>query len=221
MKAMILAAGRGERLRPLTDQTPKPLLLIAGKPLIQRHIEALVRAGITELVINHAWLGEQIEAALGDGSRFGAQIVYSSEGGQALETGGGIVKALPLLGDEPFLVVNSDVVTDFDFSTLPQILSGLAHLVLVPNPVHHARGDFVLEGDHVILGDEARLTFSGIGVYDPGLFAACAGGAVFPLAPILCDAIAAGQVSGEYYSGPWIDAGTAERLAVAEDNILE
>lgn len=221
MKAMILAAGRGERLRPLTDQTPKPLLLVAGKPLIERHVEALVRAGITELVINHAWLGEQIEAALGDGSRFGAQIVYSAEGEQALETGGGIVRALPLLGDKPFMVVNADVATDFDFSALPQSVSGLAHLVLVPNPAHHAQGDFVLDGKTVRLGDAARGTFSGIAVYDPRLFVHCTDTMVFPLAPILRDAIAAGQVSGECYNGRWVDVGTEERRALAESLFIE
>ena len=212
---MILAAGRGERLRPHTDHTPKPLLPIAGKPLIEHHIEALVAAGITELVINHAWLGDQIEAALGDGARLGASIRYSAEGGSALETGGGIFRALPLLGDEPFLVVNGDVMTDFDFRQLPQRLSGLAHLVLVPNPPHHPAGDFALYGGQVASAGEATWTFSGIGVYHPRLFAGCHDGA-FPLAPLLRRAMADGQVSGELYQGLWIDVGTEQRLQEAE-----
>lgn len=219
MKAMILAAGRGERLRPLTDQTPKPLLQVSGKPLIQWHLEALRRAGIREVVINTSWLGEQIEAALGDGGALGVRIQYSREGSQALETGGGIVHALPLLGDAPFVVVNGDILTDYDFTQLSPGLTGLAHLVMVPNPAHHPAGDFVLHGD-AIMNDESvpasRLTFSGIGVYHPALFADCPRGGVFPLAPILRQAIAARRVSGEYYSGRWLDVGTRDRLASAE-----
>lgn len=216
---MILAAGRGERLRPLTDTTPKPLLMVAGKPLIQWHIEALVRAGLTSIVVNHAWLGEQIEAALGDGRRYGARIVYAREGEQALETGGGIFNALPLLDDAPFLVINGDILTDFDFRTLPTRPEGLAHLVLVPNPPHHPRGDFYLTGNTVL--DESthnseRLTFSGIGVYDPELFDACTPG-VFPLAPLLRKAMAKDRVTGERYTGRWIDVGTHERLREADE----
>jgi MurNAc alpha-1-phosphate uridylyltransferase len=214
MKAMILAAGRGERLRPLTDRIPKPLLPVAGKSLIQRHVEALAVAGITELVINHAWLGEQIEAHLDDGSSFGVRIRYSPEGGQALETGGGIYHALPLLGDAPFLVLNADVVTDYDFRHLPAAPAGLAHLVLVPNPAHHPEGDFVLRDGRVLPDGAARLTFSGIGVYRPALFQAC-DTKPFQLAPLLREAMAAGQVEGECYPGLWIDVGTAERLQVA------
>ena len=219
MKAMILAAGRGERLRPFTDHTPKPLLPVAGKPLIVWHIEALVAAGIRDIVINHAWLGEQIEAALGQGDAFGAHIVYSPEGEQALETGGGIYHALPLLGDAPFLVVNGDVCTDYDFSRLPSRLTGLAHLLLVTNPAHHAAGDFFL-ADGRVTDDDAeagatRLTFSGIGLYSPRLFEGCEEGR-FPLAPLLCRAMAQGQVSGECYSGRWVDVGTPERRDAAE-----
>lgn len=219
MKAMILAAGRGERLRPFTDYTPKPLLPVAGKPLIVWHIEALVAAGIRDIVINHAWLGEQIEATLGQGDAFGAHIVYSPEGEQALETGGGIYHALPLLGDTPFLVVNGDVCTDYNFSRLPSRLTGLAHLLLVANPAHHAAGDFFLANGRVTDDDAeagaTRLTFSGIGLYSPRLFEGCEEGR-FPLAPLLCRAMAQGQVSGECYSGHWVDVGTPERRDEAE-----
>jgi MurNAc alpha-1-phosphate uridylyltransferase len=235
MKAMILAAGRGERMRPLTDKIPKPLLLVAGKPLIQWHIEALQRAGFVEIVINTAWLGEQIVSTLGDGSQFGVKIVYSVEGEQALETGGGIFRALPLLHetadsatasqntmsasigeDSPFLVVNSDVVTDVDFLTLPKQIPGLAHLLMVPNPEHHPQGDFVLDNDQVTAEGEPRLTFSGIGIYRPSLFAHCSGG-VFPLAPLLKRAMQQGQVTGQFYSGVWLDVGTETRLRRAEE----
>ena len=223
MKAMILAAGRGERMRPLTDTMPKPLLPVAGNPLIQWHIEALQRAGFSDIVINHAWLGEQIEAALGDGSQFGVRIAYSAEGDTALETGGGIYKALPLLceeetgqlADAPFLVINADVLTDMDFRQLPRQITGLAHLVLVSNPLHHPRGDFVLQGERVISEGEPRLTFSGIGIYHPQLFAHCVPGA-FPLAPLLRHAMDLGQVTGEYHAGVWLDVGTQERLLEAE-----
>jgi len=188
MKAMILAAGRGVRLRPFTDKIPKPLLPVAGKPLIQWHIEALQRAGFIEIVINHSWLGEQIEATLGDGAQFGVRIVYSAEPEGALETGGGIHCALPLLADglaeqlsdTPFLVINGDVVTDIDFRQLPRHIDGLAHLIMVPNPKHHPRGDFVLQAGYVLeqgLKQTAtpRLTFSGIGIYRPQLFHSTAG----------------------------------------------
>ena len=215
MKAMILAAGRGERLRPLTDTTPKPLIPVRGKPLIQWHIESLATAGFTELVINHAWLGEQIESALGDGSRFGVHIRYSPEGERALETGGGIFRALPLLGEEPFLVLNGDIFTDFDFSSLPRQPTGSAHLVLVPNPAHHPQGDFVLTDGRVSAQGEPRLTFSGIGIYHPRLFAGCQEGA-FPLAPLLRAAMARQEISGELYSGCWVDVGSVERLQQAE-----
>ena len=223
MKAMILAAGRGERMRPLTDVTPKPLLTVAGKPLIERHIEALVAAGFTELIINHAWLGEKIEAALGDGSRFGATISYSPEGDQGLETGGGILHALPLLteGDEnkPFLVINGDVVTDYDFRNVLSLqqtsLERMAHLVLVPNPAFHPDGDFSLQSGLVKSAGKTQYTFSGIGVYHPQLFAGINDG-TFPLAPLLRNAMDQSQVSGELYNGLWVDVGTRERLHDAE-----
>jgi MurNAc alpha-1-phosphate uridylyltransferase len=218
MKAMILAAGRGERMRPLTDDTPKPLLPVAGKPIIQWHVEALVAAGFRELVINHAWHGGQIEACLGDGGRFGVHIAYSAEGEKGLETGGGIFRALPLLAgegvDQPFLVVNGDILTDFPFARLHLAEGRLAHLVLVPNPPHHPQGDFYLAQEKVVADGEPRLTFSGIGVYHPALFAGCEDG-VFPLAPLLRRAMGAGKVSGEFYGGTWLDIGTPERLQQA------
>ncbi|MCE1116956.1 MULTISPECIES: N-acetylmuramate alpha-1-phosphate uridylyltransferase MurU [Pseudomonas] len=221
MKAMILAAGKGERMRPLTLHTPKPLVPAAGKPLIEYHLEALARAGFTEVVINHAWLGQQIEDHLGDGSRFGLSIRYSPEG-EPLETGGGIFKALPLLGDAPFVLVNGDIWTDYDFSALQVPLQGLAHLVLVDNPGHNGRGDFRLHGGRVADGDDApgALTFSGISVLAPALFDGCKPGA-FKLAPLLREAMAAGQVSGERYQGHWVDVGTLERLAYVERLIGE
>lgn len=209
MKAMILAAGKGERLRPLTLHTPKPLVPVAGVALIEYHIQALKQAGFTELVINHAWLGEKLEAHLQDGSAFGVAISYSREG-EPLETGGGIAKALPLLGQEPFVVVNGDVFTDYDFSQLPKSLAGLAHLVLVDNPVHHPQGDFALVQGQVV--DRPALTYSGIAVLDPALFAGTPAGA-FKLAPLLREAMAQAKVTGEHYQGLWIDVGTHERLA--------
>jgi MurNAc alpha-1-phosphate uridylyltransferase len=210
MKAMILAAGRGERLRPLTDHTPKPLIQAAGKSLIEYQIEALARAGIHHIIINHAYLGEQIEQRLGNGSRWGVIIDYSAEA-EALETGGGIYKALPLLGDSHFLVVNGDIWTDFDYGRLQLGVGDLAHLVLIKNPPHNPQGDFSLERGRVVETDAVRYTFSGIGLYHPALFTNCSATA-FPLAPLLRQAIAAGSVSGEYFDGRWIDVGTPERL---------
>jgi N-acetyl-alpha-D-muramate 1-phosphate uridylyltransferase len=214
---MILAAGRGERMRPLTDHTPKPLLMAGGRPLIVHHLERLAAAGITRVVINHAHLGEQIEAALGDGGRFGLTIRYSPEG-RALETGGGIFRALPLLGDGPFLVVNGDVWTDLDLARLRLAEGRLAHLVLVDNPEHHPRGDFPLADGLVFAEGEPRLTFSGIGVYSPALFEGCRDGA-FPLAPLLRAGMARGLVSGEHHRGRWLDIGTPARLQ-ALDQLL-
>ena len=219
MRAMILAAGKGERMRPLTLHTPKPLIPVAGVPLIEYHLRALARAGFSEVVINHAWLGEQIEAHLGDGARFGVAIQYSPES-QPLETGGGILQALKYLGDQPFVVVNGDIWTDYDFSVLQQPLDGLAHLVLMDNPQHHPEGDFSLQHNRVGQLDESpdassNLTYSGIAVLHPQLFADCFGGA-FRLAPLLRQAIAQGQVTGEHFTGHWIDVGTQERLAAAE-----
>lgn len=216
MLAMILAAGRGERMRPLTDHTPKPLLQAGGKPLIVWHIERLVRAGITDLVINHAHLGMQIEQALGDGSQFGATIRYSDEGA-ALETAGGIAFAMHLLGEEPFAVVNGDVYCDYDFSHLPHCASALAnsedrvHLVLVDNPEHNLKGDFGLQGTR-ITDLPPKHTFSGIGLYKPELFANIQRGTKAPLAPLLREQIAIGKVSGEHHRGVWIDVGTPQRL---------
>lgn len=218
MKAMLLAAGRGERMRPLTDARPKPLLRIGGQTMIERHIEALVAAGFTELVVNHAHLGGQIVAALGDGSHYGVTIRYSDENGAALETGGGIYKALPLLGQAPFLVVNADIWTDFPFAGLPADIDALAHLVMVDNPAHNAGGDFALSVGRVTQHGPGMLTFSGIGVYRPELFAGCRGGA-FPLAPLLREAMDAGRVSGEHYRGGWFDIGTPQRLAAVNDRV--
>jgi N-acetyl-alpha-D-muramate 1-phosphate uridylyltransferase len=216
MKAMILAAGRGERLRPLTDHTPKPLLEVRGKPLIIWHLEALARAGVREVVVNLAWLGPLIRSALGSGERFGLKVHYSEEPAGALETGGGIFQALPLLGAGPFIVVNGDIHTDFDFAGLQLAGHSLAHLMLVPNPVQHPRGDFALAGCDLNETGETRLTYSGIGLYRPELFAACAPGR-FPLLPLLRQAIAAGRLQGERYEGHWTDVGTAERLAALND----
>lgn len=211
MKAMILAAGRGERMRPLTDHTPKPLLQVNGLCLIEYHMAALVKAGFTEIVINHAHLGQQIETRLGDGQGYSAQISYSPEGEQGLETGGGIFHALPLLGEQPFVVVNGDIFTDYDYAHLPVEPEGLAHLVLVDNPSHHPEGDFSLRQGSVSDNGGEALTFSGIGVYRPELFADGEPGR-FPLAPLLRHAMGAGKVSGEYFQGRWIDVGTPERL---------
>ena len=217
MKAMILAAGRGVRMRPLTDTAPKSLLAAGGKPLIVWQLEKLARAGFTEAVINHAHLGHMIEAALGDGSRFGVAIRYSPES-EALETAGGIANALPLLGAQPFLVINADIHTDYDLSALARVdlQRGLAHLVLVDNPPQHPRGDFALEAGRVREAGEHQLTFSGIGVYAPRLFAGIPHGAKAPLAPLLRKAMAADRVSGEHYRGRWHDIGTAERLRALE-----
>ncbi len=219
MKAMILAAGRGERMRPLTDETPKPLLKVGGDYLIAHHIRSLVSAGITEIVINLAWLGEQIEQAIGNGHRYGAHIYYSAEGAVGLETAGGIKHALPLLGQGPFIVVNGDVWTDFPFGTLPAMPEGFAHLVLVNNPLFHQGGDFALQDGHLRSEGAQKLTFSGIGVYRAELFEAVPEGCV-PLAPLLRQAMAEGQVSGEHYRGGWVDVGTAERLNELDDELL-
>lgn len=216
---MILAAGRGERMRPLTDDTPKALLRIGGQMLIEHHVHALAQAGITELVINHAHLGEQIVKALGDGDAYGVSIRYSPEAGAALETGGGIFNALPLLGEQPFLVVNADIWTDFPFDGLPAAPNGLAHLVMVDNPDHHQDGDFSLSNGRVSPRGPAMLTFSGIGVYRPELFDGCQAGA-FPLGPLLRAAMEREQVSGEFYSGRWFDIGTPERLAAVNDAVI-
>lgn len=214
MKAMILAAGRGERMRPLTDHTPKPLLTAGGKPLIAWHLERLASAGFRDVVINHAHLGEQIEAALGDGAKWGLTIRYSPEPLGALETAGGIAQALPLLGDEAFLVVNGDVYCDWDFHQARSLRDRLAHLVMVPNPAHHKGGDFSLDGEQVrFAGEGETLTYAGVGVFSPAFFAAVPKGQPLKLRPLLDAAIAAGTLTGERHTGRWVDVGTPERLA--------
>lgn len=221
---MILAAGRGERMRPLTDHTPKPLLEVGGRALIVWHIEKLVAAGITDLVINHAHLGAQIESALGDGSRVGASIRYSPEI-TALETAGGIANALPLLGDAPFAVVNGDIWCDYDFQRLHDRVAAMqsagdtADLVLVDNPAHHPNGDFILHNGRIedrsnlrLATSDSALTFSGIGLYHPRMFSEIPRGSASPLAPLLRTQMAQGKVSGEHHAGRWIDVGTPQRL---------
>ena len=210
-KAMILAAGRGNRMRPLTDDTPKPLLQAGGKPLIHYHLEALAKGGVRELVINHAHLGGMLETALGNGLRWGLSIRYSPEPAGALETGGGIFHALPMLGAGPFMVINGDIWTDYDFSRALCPEGMLAHLVLVDNPSHNPAGEFLLRQGRLCEREGPRLTFSGIGLYRAELFAGCAE-AAFPLAPLLRRAIASGRVSAEHYRGRWVDVGTPERL---------
>jgi len=224
MKAMILAAGRGERMRPLTDKTPKPLLEVNGQRLIEYHIHALAAAGIKEIVINTAWLGEQIPEYLGDGSRYGVSIQYSNEG-EALETGGGIFNALPLLGDDPFIIVNGDVWSDYEFGPLVALINAgfdkLAHLVLVNNPPHNPQGDFSIE-QGLLLNQkgEGAYTYSGVGIYHPKMFGDCSPGK-FPLAPMLIAGMDGKQVSGEHYTGLWFDIGTPERLAELDGMLAE
>ncbi|MDD5393087.1 MAG: nucleotidyltransferase family protein [Thiothrix sp.] len=219
MKAMILAAGLGTRMRPLTDHTPKPLLQAGGKPLVVWHIEKLARAGFRDIIINLAWLGWKIPEALGDGSRWNVKLHYSDEQQEgALETAGGIVKALPLLGDEPFLVVNGDVWCDYTCPQHPLAGNDLAHLVLVNNPEHNRNGDFALQQGRVFAEGEPRYTFSGIGYYHPALFAGLAYGKR-PLAPLLREAMQQGRVSGELFAGDWRDIGTPERLAELDQQL--
>lgn len=224
MKAMILAAGRGERMRPLTDHCPKPLLEVGGKPLIVWHIERLRHAGITQLVINHAHLGHRLEAALGDGGALGVRIMWSPEA-EALETAGGIRKALPLLGEDPFLVINGDVFCDVDFVQLAsragtlRTSGSLAYLLLVDNPEHHPEGDFVLDGTRVTTAGAQRLTFSGIGAYHPALFSSLADGKPHKLAPLLREAMQADKVEGIRHDGIWVDVGTPERLTALDTRL--
>ena len=217
MKAIVLAAGRGERMRPITDNIPKPLVPVAGRPLIGYHLEALARAGFRDIVINLSYLGSMIREALGDGARFGVRLAYSDEGPVALETGGGIFNALRLLGSEPFLVVNGDIWTDYDFSRIALAPNAQAHLVLVPNPPY-LRGDFDVTGDRIVEAEQRPYTYSGIGVYTPEFFAGCQPGK-FPLLPLLKRAIAAGQLSGEVYRGDWSDIGAPERLVALEQRL--
>ena len=213
MKAMILAAGRGTRMATLTDDTPKPLLKVGGKALIVWHIERLVAAGVKEIVINHAYLGQQVEDTLGDGQQWDAQITYSPES-TALETAGGIANALPLLGTDSFLVVNGDVFCDIDYMTLVTALPkpNLAHLVMVDNPPEHPKGDFVLQAGKLKATGENQLTFSGVGVYSPALFDTVVQGEAARLAPLLRAAMADGLVTGGHHQGVWHDIGTPERL---------
>ncbi len=216
---MVLAAGRGERMRPLTESMPKPLLEVGGRSLIERHIAKLASAGFRRIIVNHAHLGDQIEAALGDGARWGVKVCFSAER-EALETAGGIANALGLIGMDAFAVVNSDVYSDFDYAGLSaataRLVSGsnlIAHLVLVDNPAHHPRGDFALEKDRVLMAAADNLTFSGLAAYRRELFASISPGEKAPLAPLLQEQIRAGRVSGEHYTGRWADIGTPERLA--------
>lgn len=218
MRAMILAAGRGERLRPLTDEIPKPLVCVAGKPLIEYHIEALAGAGFGEVVINQGHLGDLLPHELGDGSRWGIRIHWSDEQPEALETGGGIFKALPLLGQSPFLVVNGDIWTDYPYSRLRAVKCDYAHLVLVPNPTHNPDGDFALQGAVVRSDGLLKQTFSGIGVYHPRLFEDCSPGK-FPLAPILIRYMQEKIITGEVHNGAWSDIGTPDRLADIENSL--
>lgn len=228
MKAMILAAGRGERMRPLTDACPKPLLTAGGKPLIVWHLERLARAGFPEVVINHAHLGTMLQDALGDGHAFGLSIIWSDESPDALETAGGIVHALPHLGGRPFLVINGDIFCDWDAAQAAAIADSMTakndigHLVMVPNPPQHRDGDFVLEDGRIVAmagGNTPQLTFSGIGIYDPRLFAGVSPGMKAKLAPLLRKAIALGRIGGEAYSGRWYDIGTPERLTALDSEL--
>ncbi|MEQ1800858.1 MAG: N-acetylmuramate alpha-1-phosphate uridylyltransferase MurU [Gammaproteobacteria bacterium] len=214
MRALILAAGRGERMRPLTNDLPKPLLPAGGQPLIDYHVQALARAGVRELVVNLSWHGDKLRSYLGDGRRYGVAFAFSEEGPEPLETGGGIHHALHLLGPGPFWVVNGDIACDYRFSLRPLEPGTLAHLVLVPNPPHNPRGDFLLEGGRIAAGPQGTpgsRTFAGISLLDPALFAGASPGR-FPLAPLLRAAAARGEVTGEEHPGRWTDVGTPERL---------
>lgn len=211
MRAMILAAGRGERMRPLTDTTPKPLLEVAGKPLIIYQLEALSVAGVDKVVVNLGHLGGQIRECLGTGEAYGVEITYSDEGDAPLETAGGIIKALPFLGKAPFIVTNADIYTDFNYQSLPKKLNADAHLVLVDNPDHNKQGDFVLNHDQVQCIGENKLTYSGIGLFHPDLFRNCDSGR-YPLAPLLRQSAKAGRLGGQFYQGLWSDVGTPARL---------
>ena len=230
MKALIFAAGLGERMRPLTDTTPKPLLMVAGKPLIVWHLEKLAAMGVRDVVINTSWLADQFPQALGDGGRWGLRLHYSYEGTRPLETGGGMLHALPLLGDEPFLLVNGDIWTDADFAHLPREPAGLAHLVMVDRPPQATQGDFALDSDGLVRSDGAhRLTYAGLGVYRPQLLddwrshSDDAGAAETPprfrLAPILRAHMAAGRIGGEHHRGQWTDVGTPQRLQELNESL--
>lgn len=218
MKAMILAAGRGERMRPLTDSLPKPLLRVGGKPLIVHHLEALARAGITEIVVNLSWLGEHIAAFLGNGRAWGVAIEYSREGPEPLETAGGIRHALPLLGKGPFWLVNGDIYAEFRFEARRLAPGKLAHLVLTPNPPHHPRGDFALDQGQVRVEGKPLLTYTGIALIDPALVSGLPAGRV-PLGPLLREAAARGVLTGELFEGTWTDVGTPARLAELDQRL--
>ncbi len=217
MNAMILAAGRGRRMRPLTDRCPKPLLEVAGQPLIARHLEGLARAGCDTVVVNVAWLGDQLRSYLGDGSAWGLRVVISDEGGEGLETAGGIVRALPWLRHGPFWVINGDIWTDFELASLPRRPPGLGHLVLVDNPPHNPDGDFSLRGSRVAnRRGQPGLTYAGIASFSPGLFDGCSE-AVAPLGPLLRAAADRGELAGSHHRGEWFDVGTPERLAEVDE----
>ncbi len=227
MRALVFAAGKGERMRPLTEHTPKPLLAVRGKPLIAWHLEKLAAIGVRDVVVNTSWLADRFAPRLGDGAHWGLRLHYSHEGDEPLETGGGMLHALPLLGDAPFIAVNGDIWCDHDFAALPREPAGLAHLVLVDNPGHNDRGDFALAGQQVLSEGAPRLTFAGIGVYRPALLAhwrAAIGDAPgaeaspprFKLAPVLRAAMRGQMVTGEHFTGAWTDVGTPERLAALD-----
>lgn len=213
MKAMLLAAGRGQRMRPLTNVTPKPLLKIGQHALIEYHLYALANAGFQEIIINVSYYPEQFVALLNDGKRYGVQIHYSFEPPESfgLEVGGGIFNALPLLGNEPFVAISADLWTDYPFAKLPKQIPGLAHLVLVNNPLHHPEGDFCLSNGSVFTAEKDKLNFAGIAVYHPKLFANCSAGK-FPIAPLLRAAMAQKLITGEYFPGAWINLGTVQQL---------
>lgn len=225
MRAMVLAAGRGERMRPLSDRVPKPLLRAGGKPLIGHMLEGLARAGVREVIVNLSWLGAQIREALADGAAHGVRILYSEEGPVPLETGGGVLHAFPLLGPDPFLVVSGDIWTDFDFGRLtagaePLDAGADARIVLVRNPPYHPRGDFGLSGDRVTEGGPETLTYANIGLYRRELFNDCTPGR-FPLVMPLRRAIAAGRLRGEFYGGGWMNVGTPDQLAMLDARLSQ
>ena len=211
MKVMLLAAGRGERMRPLTEELPKPLLVAGGKSLIEHHLTSLVAAGFEDIVINVAYLGKKIADTVGDGQKLDLNIKYSYEGDEPMETAGGIIHALPLLGDDPFLVVNADIWTDYPFARLQKPIENLAHLVMIDNPSHHPNGDFFLSNGKLTNDGETKFTYSGIGVYSPKFFHGVSPGKR-PLLPLLKRAITNNAVSAEHYDGAWKDIGTPERL---------
>ncbi len=212
MRGMILAAGRGVRMGALTEKTPKPLLKVAGKYLIEYSIASLIKRGVRDIVINICYHAEQIKNALGDGSRYGANFYYSEEK-EALETGGGIFQALPLLGDQPFIVLSSDVITDYPLQHLSSDVSQLAHLILVDNPVYHPRGDFCLRDSTIYCAEQNEFTFANVGIYRPEIFANCQAGK-FRLGDLLKEAVKKSQVTGEYYQGVWHNVGTPEDLSL-------